>query len=203
MTLQRAVIDYHQNMNVLIVYAHPNPLSFNQSILQVVDNTFKNRGASVRIKDLYAERFDPLLDSTQLTLQNAGKLPHAIKREQEQILWADTIAVIYPLWWFDRPAILKGWFDRVFTNGFAFSHNGARVRGLLTAKRALVIVTTGGTKEDFGNHAGQLTRSTTEGTLAFCGITDIVDRIFYAVPLVSDSARKQMLAEVEACVQQF
>ena len=190
-------------MNVLIVYAHPNPLSFNQSILRVVDSAFKNRGASVRIKDLYTERFDPVLDGAQLALQSAGKLPHAIKREQEQILWADTIAVIYPLWWFDRPAILKGWFDRVFTNGFAFSYSGAHVKGLLTAKRALVIVTAGGAKDDFGKNADQLTRSTTEGTLAFCGITDIVDRIFYAVSLVSDSARKQMLAEVETCVQQF
>ena len=190
-------------MNVLIVYAHPNPLSFNQSILRVVDNAFKKKGATVRLKDLYAERFDPVLGEAQLSLQNEGKLPDEIKREQEQITWADTIVVIYPLWWFDRPAILKGWFDRVFTNGFAFNYDGSDVKGLLKDKRALVIVTAGGTKEDFGKNADQLTKSTTEGTLAFCGITDIVDSVFYSVPVVDDEARKKMLDEVEALVEKF
>ncbi len=190
-------------MNVLIVYAHPNPLSFNQSILRVVNNRFKQKGASVRLKDLYAERFDPVLGEAQLSLQTEGKLPDDIKREQEQVAWADTIVVIYPLWWFDRPAILKGWFDRVFTNGFAFSFNEQGVQGLLKDKRAIVVVTAGGTKEDFGKNADQLTKSTTEGTLAFCGITDIVDRVFYSVPVVNDEARKNMLEEIENLVDDF
>lgn len=190
-------------MNVLIVYAHPNPLSFNQSILKVVHNAFKKKGATVRLKDLYAERFDPVLAESQLSLQNEGKLPDEIKREQEQVTWADTIVVIYPLWWFDRPAILKGWFDRVFTNGFAFTFNGEGVQGLLTGKRAMVVVTAGGTKEDFGKNADLLTQSTTEGTLAFCGITDIVDRVYYSVPIVEDEARKKMLDDVEAMVETF
>ena len=190
-------------MNVLIVYAHPNPLSFNQSILRVVNNAFINKGASVRLKDLYAERFDPVLSEAQLSLQSEGKLPDDIKREQEQVIWADTIVVIYPLWWFDRPAILKGWFDRVFTNGFAFSFNEQGVKGLLKGKRAMVVVTAGGTKEDFGKNADQLTQSTTEGTLAFCGITDIVDRVFYSVPIVDDEARKKMLDELKEMIEKF
>jgi NAD(P)H dehydrogenase (quinone) len=190
-------------MNVLIVYAHPNPLSFNQSILKVVHNSFKNRGATVRLKDLYAERFDPVLGEAQLSLQAEGKIPEEIKREQEQVTWADTIVVIYPLWWFDRPAILKGWFDRVFTNGFAFSFDENGVMGLLKDKRAIVVVTAGGTKEDFGKNADQLTKSTTEGTLAFCGITEIVDRVFYSVPIVDDEARKKMLDELEQLVEKF
>jgi len=190
-------------MNVLIVYAHPNPLSFNQSILKVVHNCFKSKGASVRLKDLYAERFDPVLGEAQLSLQNEGKIPDDIKREQEQVTWADTIVVIYPLWWFDRPAILKGWFDRVFTNGFAFRFDENGVTGLLKGKRAMVVVTAGGTKEDFGKNADQLTKSTTEGTLAFCGITDIADRVFYSVPIVDDEARKKMLNELEVLIGQF
>lgn len=190
-------------MNVLIVYAHPNPLSFNQSILRVVNNSFKNKGATVRLKDLYAERFDPVLGEAQLSLQSEGKLPDDIKREQEQVNWADTIVVIYPLWWFDRPAILKGWFDRVFTNGFAFSFDEKGVTGLLKDKRAVVVVTAGGTKEDFGKNADLLTQSTTEGTLAFCGITDIVDRVFYSVSMVADEARKQMLVELEQLIKSF
>ena len=190
-------------MNVLIVYAHPNPLSFNQSILKVIDSAFKKRGDTVRLKDLYAERFDPVLSEAQLSLQNEGKLPDQILHEQDQVVWADTIVVIYPLWWFDRPAILKGWFDRVFTNGFAFTYGENGLRGLLVGKRAIVVVTAGGTREDFGKNADQLTKSTTEGTLAFCGITDIIDRVFYSVPDVTDEERKGMLDEIERMVETF
>ena len=185
-------------MNVLIIYAHPNPLSFNQSILKVINTAFKDKGATVHLKDLYAERFDPVLDEAQLSL-----LPDDIKREQEQVLWADALVVIYPLWWFDRPAILKGWFDRVFTHGFAFTFDEKGVQGLLTGKRAMVIVTAGGTREDFGKNADQLTKNTTEGTLAFCGVTDIVDRVFYSVPIVEDEARKKMLDELVTLVEEF
>ena len=190
-------------MNVLIIYAHPNPLSFNQSILKVINAAFIKKGANVRLKDLYAERFDPVLGEAQLSLQAEGKLPDDIKREQEQVAWADTLVVIYPLWWFDRPAILKGWFDRVFTNGFAFNFDENGVQGLLKGKRAMVVVTAGGTKEDFGKNADQLTKSTTEGTLAFCGVTDIVDRVFYSVPLVEDEARIRMLEDLEQLVKAF
>ncbi|MDW3095415.1 MAG: NAD(P)H-dependent oxidoreductase [Gammaproteobacteria bacterium] len=190
-------------MNVLIIYAHPNPLSFNQSILKVINSSFKNKGATVRLKDLYAERFDPVLDEEQLSLQNEGSLPENIKREQEQVTWADTIVVIYPLWWFDRPAILKGWFDRVFTKEFAYNFDENGVQGLLTGKRAIVVVTAGGTKKDFGKNADQLTKSTTEGTLAFCGITDIVDRVFYSVPIVKAEERAKMLEELDVLVKNF
>jgi NAD(P)H dehydrogenase (quinone) len=190
-------------MNVLIVCAHPNPLSFNQSIQKAINTAFKNKGATVRLKDLYAEKFDPVLGEAQLSLQNEGELPDDIKHEQEQVTWADTIVVIYPLWWFDRPAILKGWFDRVFTNGFAFAYNENGVKGLLTGKRSMVVVTAGGTEEDFGKNADQLTKSTTEGTLVFCGITDIVDRVFYSVSTVDDGARKNMLDELEGMVKKF
>ena len=64
-----------------------------------------------------------------------------------------------------------------------------------------MVVTAGGTKEDFGKNADQLTKSTTEGTLAFCGITDIIDRVFYSVTMVDDAAREAMLAELEQMVK--
>lgn len=190
-------------MNVLIIYAHPNPQSFNKSILDVVDAEFKQRSDAVRIRDLYADEFNPVLDETQLELQTQGDVPADVVRYQQDIEWADTIVIIYPLWWFDRPAILKGWFDRVFTNGFAFIFDNGEIEGLLTDKRAIVIVTTGGTKEDFGKNADQLTRNTTEGTLAFCGITDIVDRVLYSVPIVDDSTRQDMLDELKTFIQNF
>ncbi len=192
-------------MKVLIVYAHPNPNSFNHAILEAVVESLRLSKHEPRVKDLYEEKFNPLLDRDMLALINKGVIPRDILREQQHILWAEGLIFIYPLWWFDRPAILKGWFDRVFTNGFAFRYTSRGVEGLLHHKKALVLVTTGGTVEEYGSIEDQecLIRPTTDGTLAACGVKNIVDKVFYAVPIVSDESRKGMLEDVRRLVGKF
>lgn len=201
-------------MNVLCVYAHPNEKSFNRAILDTMSAAFSQRGDSVKIKDLYAEEFSPILTASQLAAINEGQVPQDVCDEQALIHWADTLVFIYPLWWFDRPAILKGWFDRVFTNGFAFEYDNQGVKGLLAEKRAVVVVTAGGAEEDFHRNtsaflnrsndvASELTRATTEGTLAFCGVTEITDRVYYAIPMLEDVDRAAILTELEQLVAEL
>ncbi len=185
-------------MKVLIVYAHPNPNSFNKAILDALLGGLRGAGHEIRIKDLYAEAFNPILDRKDLELANQGVVPEQIASEQQAISWADALVFIYPLWWFDRPAILKGWFDRVFTHGFAFKYSDSGMHGLLPQRKALVIVTVGGTPAEYKqiNFAEHLVRPTTDGTLALCGIKRIEDKVFYAVPTVSDEERRKMLEQV-------
>ena len=189
-------------MNVLIVCAHPNPKSFNKSIVDCVIDEFKARGDSVRCKDLYAENFNPILDESQLAMQTQGKLPDDVIKEQSDIEWADTIGIVYPLWWSGRPAILKGWFDRVLTNGFAFGYENGELRGFLSAKRALIIVTAGGAREEVGSSDEELINHTAE-SLGFCGLDDIQHMVLYSVPDVNDQTREQMLEEVALKVKHF
>ena len=192
-------------MKVLIVYAHPNPNSFNHAILEIVVETLRNNGHEPRIKDLYAENFNPLLDRDMLASMNQGVLPNDILHEQQDLRWAEGLIFIYPLWWFDRPAILKGWFDRVFTNGFAFKYTPEGLEGLLHHKKALVLVTTGGTVEESDSIGVRecLVRPTTDGTLAACGVKNIVDKVLYAVPVVSNQSRQEMLEDVRRLVANF
>lgn len=83
------------------------------------------------------------------TAQVDGTQPHEITCEQEKLQRADAVVVQFPLWWYGMPAILKGWFDRVFVSGFAFgtdSPTGRRLRfeqGPFAGKRALVVTTLG------------------------------------------------------------
>jgi NAD(P)H dehydrogenase (quinone) len=192
-------------VNVLVVYAHPNPKSFNHAILEIVDETLRAQGHQTRIKDLYAEGFDPLLDGPGLVAANTGQLVPDIRAEQEQLQWAEGLVFIYPLWWFDRPAILKGWFDRVFTNGFAFRYGPEGYQGLLTHEKALVIVTTGGGVEDFARIGWKehIVRPTTDGTLSFCGVRNIVDKVFYAVPAATQAQRQAILEEIRELARGF
>ncbi|HCT9092941.1 Glutathione-regulated potassium-efflux system ancillary protein KefF [compost metagenome] len=154
-------------MNVLIVYAHPEPQSLNGSLKDFSVQRLEAAGHAVQVSDLYVmqwkatldandstaqpgNRFNPSLDSQQAFAQ--GLQSKDIELEQEKLLWADTVILQFPLWWFSMPAILKGWVERVYAYGFAYGvgeHSDVRWgdrygEGTLAGKRAMLIVTTGG-----------------------------------------------------------
>lgn len=155
-------------MNVLIVYAHPEPRSLNGSLKEFAVNHLQQAGHQVQVSDLYAMQWKAQLDAADTLAPPAGahfdatldsrfaydnQLQAAdIAAEQEKLRWADTVIFQFPLWWFSMPAIMKGWFDRVYANGFAYGvgehndhHWGDRYgEGTLAGKRAMLVVTTGG-----------------------------------------------------------
>lgn len=193
------------SMNVLIVYAHPNPKSFNHAMLESVLSGLKVAAHDVKVKDLYAEQFDPVLKAEDLEVLQTGKIPPRIQMEQDTLCWADSLIFIYPLWWFDRPAILKGWFDVVFTNQVAFGFNKEGVQGLLKHKKAFVIITAGGSKDFFEDTDAMplIHRPVTDGTLGFCGINDVQHKIYFDVPSLSGAERKAILDELVAVGKDF
>ncbi|MEB4592214.1 NAD(P)H-dependent oxidoreductase [Candidatus Thiothrix sp. Deng01] len=192
-------------MRVLIVYAHPNPASFNHAMLESCQRGLLEGGHEVRIKDLYAENFDPVLRASDLAVLQTGSIPEKIRHEQEGLLWADGLVFIYPLWWFDRPAILKGWFDHVLTNGTAFEYSQEGVKGLLQHQRALVLITAGGSEDYFRKTDAEhlIYRPVTDGTLAFCGIQDVRHSIYYNVPALSDTERAEILEAIATMGRNF
>lgn len=155
-------------MNVLIVYAHPEPRSLNGALRDFAVEHLEAAGHAVQVTDLYAmkwkaafdaddvtdrapdARFDPALDSKRAF--ETGTQRDDIAREQDKLQWADAVILQFPLWWFSMPAIMKGWVERVYAYGFAYGvgehsdlHWGDRYgEGSLAGKRAMVIVTTGG-----------------------------------------------------------
>jgi len=83
-------------MRVLIVYAHPNPDSFNHAMLEKMSFGLQEEGHQVRIKDLYAEKFDPVLHASDLSMLQENKVPESILLEQEALRWAEGLVFIYP-----------------------------------------------------------------------------------------------------------
>ncbi|HIQ15754.1 MAG TPA: flavodoxin family protein, partial [Leucothrix sp.] len=179
--------------------------SFNHALLENIVVGLKQAGHEIRIKDLYKENFNPILTNDDLTMLHANNIPKKIDQEQQQLLWADSLVFIYPLWWFDRPAMLKGWFDVVLTNGLAFEYSNEGVKGLLKHKKALVIITAGGSKQYFiDNDALQLIhRPVTDGTLSFCGIKDVSHQIYYDISNLSDAERQDILNETKTAGLEF
>lgn len=186
-------------MKTLVVFAHPKHDSFNHIILDTAVKVLENCGHEVRVKDLYEEKMNTILDVDDFQAIYAGKIPSDILKEQSHIAWAERLVFIYPLWWWDRPAILKGWIDRFWSFGFAYTSEKDVPQGLLKHEKALVIVTAGTSEEDFKkqNMLDSLHRPMIDGTLRFCGIQDVTLKTFYQVRLTSDTMRKEMLTQIE------
>ena len=89
-------------MNALIVYAHPNPRSFNKALLDTAQETLEEAGHEVRVKDLYAMDFAPVLGADDFEALERGEVPTDIAREQQDVLWSQALIFFYPLWWYGR-----------------------------------------------------------------------------------------------------
>lgn len=189
-------------MKALVVFTHPNPKSFNKAILDTVTSELQKKNAEVRIKDLYAMNFNPVLSGSDFQQLIAGQTPQDIAAEQADITWADTLIFIYPIWWWGQPALLKGWIDRVFSHGFAYQQNEQGIVGLLKNKKALVITTSGSDEATWDQTAATqaIKRVMIAGTLNFSGISDVTYKNLFSVPVVSDADRQGMLAEVQKLI---
>lgn len=186
-------------MKYLIVYAHPNPKSFNQAIKEQVEAQIKKTGKEFAVRDLYRMKFNPLLDVQDFSLMIKGRLAKDIKREQDYVKDAHTLIFIYPIWWFGMPAILKGYIDRVFSHGFAFRFTEKGPEGLLPGKKVIIFNTTGGPESNYSSmgYADALRKTTDIGIFEFCGMNIILHKYFYAAPYVSNKVRLKMLEELK------
>jgi NAD(P)H dehydrogenase (quinone) len=108
-------------MRALVVYCHPHAGSFTAAVRDLVVARLDDAGAEIRIRDLYAEGFQPVL--TEGEWQGYLDCPAnctPVQRDVDDIRWCDTLIFVYPTWWYGLPAMLKGWLDRVLLPDVAF-----------------------------------------------------------------------------------
>ena len=186
-------------MKVLVVYAHPNPKSFNHAILESFTSGLTEGGHEYEIIDLYDRGFNPCLSMEDLQKVMQGGISDDVKVQQEKVAQADGLCIIHPIWWTGAPAILKGWIDRVFSLGFAYNFDretGAPL-GLLKHKKGIVFNTAGGREEDLKRVGLPDAIRTTEvdGVFGVCGVQEVNHVIFYSVIMTDDATRKGYLEE--------
>ncbi len=108
-------------MKALVVYCHPKEGSFTSAIRDLVLSKLSEKGAEVRVVDLYANGFSPVLSGAELDCyEDANENTKAVAEDVANLKWCDTLIFVYPTWWYGLPAILKGWLDRVFLPETAF-----------------------------------------------------------------------------------
>lgn len=134
-------------MRVLIVLAHPLSTSYAASVARTARESLEAAGHRVDLLDLYAEGFDPRLTPEERAGYFAAPYDvSAVADPVARLRAAEALVLVFPQWWFNFPAILKGWFDRVAAPGVAFEHDraGGRIVPRLTNVRYLWALTTTG-----------------------------------------------------------
>lgn len=161
-------------MHVLIVYVHPEPTSFNSAMKDLAADRLRVLGHTVEVSDLYADKFDPVeraahyrerVDADRFAplaeqrhASCTSSLPADVRREIDRIKRAELVIFQFPLWWHAQPAVLKGWFDRVFVSGLLYSSTMRYDRGVFRGKLAVASITTGAPEVAFepGGRGGDI-----------------------------------------------
>lgn len=205
-----------------IVYAHPEPASFVAAMRDTTRSALEAEGWHVGISDLYAQDFDPVAKAADfgeranpdylvyaLEQRNGvktGSLAADIRREIEAVLAAELLVLVFPVFWFSLPAMLKGWIDRVFVSGLFYGGRRIYAEGGMRGRKALVVCSLGGREHMFGDGAihGRLAdgmlRHLTQGTLGYVGY-DVLEPFFaYHVPYLDEAGRRALLDRLAAHV---
>jgi NAD(P)H dehydrogenase (quinone) len=201
-------------MNALIVFAHPEPGSFNGALFDKAVKTLSEAGHRVVTTDLYRMGFNPVSDRRNfisvkdadfLKLQmeeiyatEVGGFAPDIEAELVKVEAADLMIWQFPLWWFGLPAILKGWVDRVFAMGRTYGIGHIYETGVFKGKRALLSLTTGGPKEaytpeGFNGNLDAILRPMQRGILEFTGFSVLRPEVHWQPARVEPAERRSWL----------
>ena len=200
----------------LIVHAHPEPTSFSTAQAHAAREALQLKGYRVEVIDLYERQWNAVLardefpsaqgafkpQREQWNAMKDGTLSTDVGNDLDALLHADLLVLSFPLWWFSVPAILKGWLDRVFVMGSVFGGDlGLFDRAALVGRKAVVLVTTGGSADAF-THDGafgdveDFLFHVHRGTLEFVGYTALRPIITYGPAHLDDNQRTKALQEV-------
>jgi len=162
-------------MKTVIVYAHPYENSFNHAVLESIKEGLVENDERYTVFDLVKDGFNPVMTAKDLAGYNKGHTDdEIIIKYQEEIESAHKLIFIFPIWWGGMPAILKGFFDKVFLKNFCYKIENGKVVGLLDhIKKTFVFTTSGRDTSTIVNKWGDPIGTTLpKSTLSVVGLND-------------------------------
>jgi NAD(P)H dehydrogenase (quinone) len=185
-------------MHVLVVFCHPKRASFCGLVLERLTQGLVASGHSFEVADLHAEGFEPVFLESDFVQFEGGTLPASILAEQARVDRSDAIAFVAPIWWLGLPAMLKGWFDRVWSNGWAYEFENDPEGSLLRPRPFAFVFTAGGSRGSYARHGYDAALDTIlrVGVLSWCGVTESTVAILHDTGFASDDASRAHLEYV-------
>ncbi|MBZ9916771.1 MULTISPECIES: NAD(P)H-dependent oxidoreductase [unclassified Mesorhizobium] len=193
-------------MNILVLHAHPVETSFNAGLHRTIVERLTAAGHAIDDCDLYAEDFDPRLSRQErLDYHNPRGSADPAAPYVERLLRADALVLSYPVWNYGFPAILKGFFDRVFLPGVSFKLVDGKAQPSLHNIRKIAAVTTyGGSRFRamlMGDPPRKLVKRVLRATVKPGASVSYLAH--YSMNISSDETRKAFLAKVTASMDRF
>ncbi len=180
-------------MHVMVTLDHPWPQSFNHAILNTVVTALRASDHTVDVLDLHREDFDPVLHEAELAVYKTGKyLDPKVGDYQRRIYQSDHLVYIFPVWWEVMPALLKGFFDKVFLPEWAFAE--ATAAPLLTHIRGATVITTMGAPHPVYTSVEAVL---CKGILSLCGVQRTRWLNLCEVGAIVPPQRQAWLAEID------
>lgn len=155
-------------MNHAVIFSHPNPNSFTASVARTYQKSATALGHAVLVRDLYRLGFDPRLNLSELGRDDYDCLPD-VAHERALLRDIDVFVLVYPLWLYTPPAMMKGYLERVFGFNFAYGPGGTSAPPMLSGRK-LMIFTSAGLPTEWGIETG-----------AFDALCSLFDRYFASV----------------------
>lgn len=185
-------------MNTTIIVSNPSKDSFSKKILESVKNGLDRKNKSYNIIDLYEDNFNPIMTQKQLELYSSGQTDDDLVKEyQSNLKESDEIILIFPIWYNNVPAMLKGFFDKVFVKEFAFTEEYKRPKGLLTNIKSGILITTSESDTEYIKNElnDPITNTIINGTLSVVGMNNI-KWINNNLASSNDNKKQQFLDEI-------
>lgn len=173
-------------MKVLSVVCHPEPSSLTWSVHAAFREAMLAAAPDTELDliDPHGDDFQPGFTTADLAaVRFEGPLDDQILDYQRRVNAADALLLVTPIYWWSVPAMLKGWFDRVFTNGWAYELTEAGVRGSLQ-DRPVQLLALGATDAEAYERHGYESAFHTQidyGVFSYCGLTQIDTQVFFSV----------------------
>ncbi len=181
---------------ILILEANPAPDRFSAAIATSYANSARAAGQPARILNLRDLHFDPILRTAQGA--TGQTLEPDLQRAQSAILDARHLVFVFPIWWGNLPALLKGFLDRILLPGWAYRNTGKPLpEGLLAGRSARIFTTMDSPWWWYWlKHGRAAHRALTQATLHYCGITTVTHRTAYRLRSTTPVDRDAFLAAV-------
>ncbi len=174
---------------ILLVLGHPRNDSFCGALAEAYAQGAKESGADIRYVRLADLKFDPILKD-----DDEQKLEPALKKAQKDILWAEHLVYVFPTWWGSFPALLKGYFDRVFESGFAYKfRKGGLWDRLLKGRTGRLMITMDASTLAYRLTGSPGVRVVKLWILGFCGVWPVAVNLFTKVTRSSPEKRAKYL----------
>lgn len=161
-------------MHALIVVAHPEANSLSHAVAAHLGEgvSMSDPNHVVEIADLAAEAFDPRFTKADLAVhRRQAPAPADVTAEQARIDRSDALVLVYPVYWWSMPALLKGWIDRVFSNGWAYDDSTGKVTKKLDRLRVHLVGIGGADERTFVRHGyfDAMKTQIDHGIFDYCG----------------------------------